>query len=61
MKTLFKVVRANLIFFAGCLMGSIISSLVFGIYLGIALDNEQVYKIRLIRDCLLEENTDLKN
>jgi len=54
MKTIVKLVRANLIFFAGCLMGSIISSIVFGIYLGITLDNEQVYKIKLIRDCLLE-------
>jgi len=35
-------------------MGSIISSVVFGTYLGIALDNEQVYKIKIIRDCLLE-------
>jgi len=54
MKTILKFIKANLVFFAGCLLGSFISSVIFGIYMSAVLDNEQINKIQVISDCLLE-------
>ena len=54
MKALSKFIKANLIFFLGCIFGSVISSIVFGIYLGATLDSDQISEIQVIRECLLE-------
>ena len=54
MKTLIKFIKANLIFFLGCIFGSVISSIVFGVYLRVTLNPDQINEIQVIRECLLE-------
>tara|TARA_Y100000593_G_scaffold65115_1_gene119988 strand:- start:921 stop:1085 length:165 start_codon:yes stop_codon:yes gene_type:complete len=54
MKAIIKFIKINISFLLGCVFGAAISSIIFGIFLGITLENEQINKIQIIKDCLLE-------